>query len=491
MKLESAMWLCHSWRGRLNLVALLFVVLAAPVRAQTFEELHAFTCVWSDDTGWDCTAEGIGSEGTLVQARDGNFYGGSTGGGHWGGGTIFKMTPAGVFSTIAHFDGTNGASPHGALLQATDGNLYGTTFGGGSWSNGVVFRIAPSGVLTKIDEFTWGAGHALGELVQGADGYLYGVAWKGGDYSSEGIIFRVSTNGGDMGYLHLFYPGSIEGYYPSGGLLLASDGNFYGVTGGGYGTVYKMTPDGLVSLLASFPAGRDGAAWPNGKLIEAPDGSFYGCADSTTHVGAIFRVTKDGALTTVADFRVNYVGQYPVGPLAFGNDGDLYGSCYEGGSGNAYPYGTIFRISPEGAVTLLFSLTGYGGQYSGAYPYAGLVQGWDGNLYGTTDSGGVDGGGNIFRINMPGPLLSMSRYGGKGVLSWRTNFTGYFLECSTDLSHDTWARCTSDAAVIDGRYVVTNSVAEGSRFFRLSRASCPPSRTIETRPGASARPNER
>ena len=99
---------------------------------QTFQELHPFMCVWDDNTGWDCTAEGVGPQCALVQARDGDFYGTTTGGGRWGYGTIFKITAEGMLTTLAHFDGTNGNWPYGALLQASDGNFYGTTLRGGT-----------------------------------------------------------------------------------------------------------------------------------------------------------------------------------------------------------------------------------------------------------------------------------------------------------------------------------------------------------------------
>src|ERR1051325_6725494 len=98
--------------------ALLGLCWALSVRAcaQTFQDLHDFSCVWSDDTGWDCSREGFSPEGTLIQAKDGNFYGTTSSGGRWGCGTFFRISPQGAFTTLAHFDHTNGCSPQGALL---------------------------------------------------------------------------------------------------------------------------------------------------------------------------------------------------------------------------------------------------------------------------------------------------------------------------------------------------------------------------------------
>jgi uncharacterized repeat protein (TIGR03803 family) len=438
---------------------------AFSVRAQVFENLYDFT------GGTD----GGGPQGALIQATDGSLYGTASYGGKWGVGSVFKITPEGALTPVASFDGTNGSTPYGALLQASDGNFYGTTtYGGGSYDHGTVFRMTPAGSLTAIGTFVTGGG-ALGDLVEGPEGFFYGVRTGGG--FDPGAIFRISTNGwpawfGDQaGNIHMF--GGPEGAYPSGGLLLARDGNFYGVTAGDPGTMYKLTRDGSIALVSRFSGGPGNATWPIGKLVQADDGSFYGAAGGGFH-GTVFKVTPEGTLTTFDRFN-GYNGSDPIGSLVQANDGYLYGEAYDGGD---YPnHGTVFSVALGcgctdhtwtdcGNLSLLFEL---GVQNSGLYPYAGLVQGGDGNLYGTTAFGGAYGSGNIFRIVMPGPLLTMSHAGESLALSWRTNFTGYSVEFSTDLSRDTWVTCTNAAAVVGGRYVVTNSVTEGSRFFRLSR----------------------
>jgi uncharacterized repeat protein (TIGR03803 family) len=176
--------------------------IAAPAfsaSGQVFQELYSFTG----------GADGGGPQGALIQGQDGRFYGTTGYGGKWTMGTVFRMTSAGVVTTIASFDGTNGDYPFGALLEASDGNLYGTTqYGGGSYNGGTVFKVTPAGALTRLGAFT-GDAYALGGLVQGLDGMLYGVTQDGGDYNSYGAIFRTSTNGWQYGDIyinvHLFY----------------------------------------------------------------------------------------------------------------------------------------------------------------------------------------------------------------------------------------------------------------------------------------------
>jgi hypothetical protein len=131
--------------------------------------------------------------------------------------------------------------------------------------------------------------------------------------------------------------------------------------------------------------------------------------------------------------------------------------------------GTIFKMTPQGQLTTLFEFTGQGGPFPGYRPLAGLVQGSDGNLYGTCAYGGTYGGGNIFRILMPGPKLGTLPVGNAVVLSWRTNYTGFTLQSSDSLSPPNWVDCTNAPVVFGGHYWATNSLSAGSQFFRLKK----------------------
>lgn len=367
------------------LVIVLGVVLAwaRPAPAQVFQELYSF----------GANGDGLDPEGALVQGSDGSFYGTTMEGPYLGGyGTVFKLTLSGQLTTLASFDGTNGCWPSGALVQASDGNFYGTTYYGGGADDGTIFRITPEGTLTTLIEF--GVAHPglpvpgaypIGDLTEGPDRKLYGV-------TQAGTVFRMALDGA---FEDLGGPGGE----PSGGLLLASDGNFYGVTSSGSGTVYRLSPDGSFTNLAEFSGCFHCAEWPNGKMLDAPDGSFFGASDSSDHIGAVFRVTTNGTLTS---FYLGVAGDSPVGPLVLANDGNIYGASTYGGWN--YGFGSIFEMTLNGDPRPLILFE----DVSGRYPYAGLVLGTDGNLYGTTGIAGSRGGGNVFRVILPGNECRLS-----------------------------------------------------------------------------------
>jgi uncharacterized repeat protein (TIGR03803 family) len=188
--------------------------------------------------------------------------------------------------------------------------------------------------------------------------------------------------------------------------VLGSDGYFYGNTsaGGsnGYGTVFKITAGGSLTSLYSFTNGIDGAN-PQASLVQGSDGNFYGTTlyGGTVGDGAIFKITPSGSLTPLYLFTNGADGAFPTAALVQGKDGNFYGTTYEGG-GDA-DSGTVFEISPSGLFTPLFAFS----EYDGADPRAGLVQGLDGSFYGESSDLGVGGDGAIFRISVGlGPILS-------------------------------------------------------------------------------------
>jgi hypothetical protein len=186
-------------------------------------------------------------------------------------------------------------------------------------------------------------------------------------------------------------------------------------------------------------------------------------------------VTPGGTLNTFDRFN-GYTGADPVGGLVEGRDGNSYGSAYQGGTPGQF-YGTVFRLTPENGCTdhawnpcgNLTAIVKFGDTGSGAYPYAGLVRGSDGNLYGTTAFGGARGAGNIFRIIMPGPLLTATRLRRHLVLSWRTNYAGFTLQSSRSLTSTNWVDYMNPPAVSGGRFFVTNRMSGGVQFFRLKK----------------------
>ncbi|HEX5222614.1 MAG TPA: choice-of-anchor tandem repeat GloVer-containing protein [Verrucomicrobiae bacterium] len=380
-----------------------------------------------------------------------------------------------TFQVVYSFEvfGTNGDSPHGGLIQASDGNFYGTTFYGGIWDFGTVFRMTPDGIVTVITSFDGSPQHPNTTLVE-AGGALYGFTY------AQGGGFTVTTNGD-------FTVGTNElAGYLAADWIQARDGNLYatdtsgGTNGGAYGDggIVRMTLAGQITTIASFNrtnAATQYARYPYGRLLQASDGSFYGVAEGGYYgAGCIFRLTTNGVLTTVASFD-GLNGKSPNGGLIEANDGNFYGTCEEGGSnGENFEWmGTVFRMTPSGVITMLFAFTGGPGQgiglFPGANPRAGLVQASDSNLYGTTAFRGTRGAGNIFRIVMPGPQLSISRAADQLALSWRTNYTGFTLQFSSTLSSSNWTDCTNSAAISGGKFWVTNPISSGAQFFRLRK----------------------
>jgi uncharacterized repeat protein (TIGR03803 family) len=294
-----------------------------------------------------------------------------------------------VLTSLAIFDKTNGANPeYGPMVQGPDGNFYGTTYSGGTvacsdtFGNicGTVFKVTPDGEITTLYSFC--------SLANCSDG----------------------SN-------------------PSAGLVLGTDGNFYGTTsyGGndtcprayssGCGTVFKMTPEGVLTTLHAF-SGTDGEN-PNGTLVQAADGNFYGAAlnggdmgcYSPVHkgCGTIFRVTPTGEFSRVHRFQGDD-GANPFAGLTEGSDGDLYGTTRLGGT---YGAGIVFKLAPKGVLTILYVFCSQTGCADGGYPEGVLTLGSDGNFYGTTSIAGTgcgDGCGTVFKMTASGSLATLHEF---------------------------------------------------------------------------------
>lgn len=347
----------------------------------------------------------------LLQATDGNFYGTTrwvgppVRGAGSGNGAVFKITPAGN-ATILHLfaDSPDGANPNYVrLIQISDGNLYGTTLNGGANGRGAVFKLTPEGTVTIVYSFAGGpdGDHPIGGLLQGSDSNFYGMTLNYAE-NSEGMVFKLTPEG-IATRLHTFNGAPGDGSFPQGGLIQDLDGNFYGTTRNGgqqnHGTVFKLTPAGVVTILHSFTGSQGGDGEPNANLIQGSDGNFYGTTFSggSRGYGSVFKVTPDGVATILHSF-LEQPGDaaQPSGGLVEGRDGNFYGTAYSGGSSG---FGAIYRISPAGEVTVLYSFAG--GPNDGAWPRAALTLGSDGNFYGTTSSGGTNQTGTFFKFVVP------------------------------------------------------------------------------------------
>jgi len=378
-----------------NLLAIVAAIIASgciTVSAQTLTTLHSFN-----------GADGQSPEGTLVQGSDGNFYGTTPLGGAHAKGTVFKIDSTGSLTTLHSFSGfpADGAVPIGALVQGNDGNFYGTTASGGAFFQGTVFRMTSSGAITVLHSFNTflseGAVPAAG-LVQGSDGDFYGTTAVGGEHF-QGTVFKIDATG-NFTRLHSFSGSPSEGANPVAGLVQGTDGNFYGTTPSGgqhfQGIVFRISQGGTLTVLHSFTGYPAEGGVPFGALVQGNDANFYGTtAIGGTHFkGTVFKIDAAGSLTTLHSFSGSSdEGANPVAGLVQGSDGNFYGTTVLGGT---HFRGTLFSIDVTGSLTTLHSFSGSPSE--GALPFAGLVQGSDGSFYGTTVLGGTHGAGTVFNF---------------------------------------------------------------------------------------------
>src|SRR5580658_3905800 len=332
--------------------------------------------------------------------------------------------PAQTLTSLFSFDGTDGADPYAGLVQATNGDFYGTTNGGPTGTYGTVFKITLSGTLTTLYSFCSQSGCPDGEypyagLVQATNGDFYGTTSQGGANGNYGTVFKI-TPSGTLTTLYSFcsQTNCTDGYNPEGGLVQATNGDFYGTTsqggaylteGYGYGTVFKITPSGTLTTLHSFDE-ADGN-FPTAALVQATNGDFYGTTeeDGPNGNGTVFKITPSGTLTTLYGFD-GTDGEYPVGGLVQATNGDFYGTTDAGGANS---YGTVFKITPGGTLTTLHSFCSQGSApdcTDGQEPRAGLVQATNGDFYGTTYAGGANGSGTVFKITLSGTLTTLYNF---------------------------------------------------------------------------------
>jgi len=285
-------------------------------------------------------------------------------------------TPLYTFGTV---EGSPDLGPVGPLVLAQNGNLYGTT----NWNQSNIYSITTGGAETLL----WQSGEGSGDscewqpgtyfppssgMTLGADGLLYGTcAVWGGNETYSGVIYKYDPSQGQNGItvVYSFPSNGCDEYLPNP-LTLGTDGNLYGTT--------------------------------------------FGCsASSTDPLGSVFKFNPTtNVLTTLHTFegKSSNDGAQPTGPLALGSNGDFYGTTYEGGISSGSSGGTVYSITTKGKIKILYSFNTFADSTSGTEPSAGVIEGNDGNFYGTTFAGGTSSQGTIFKITPAGKLTYLHNF---------------------------------------------------------------------------------
>jgi len=318
--------------------------------------------------------------------------------------------PVQTYADLHDFNTSTLTSPGnpGVLAQGRDGNLYGTAPSGGTLGFGGVFRITAAGVYSVIYNFD-GTMHGKGPrggLTLGTDGSFYGTTNQGGS-SNYGTLFKI-TSAGALTVLHHFaYADGTNPYAPP---IQGTDGNFYGTCssgGTGAGSVYKMTPAGVLTPI-HIMAFSSGAA-PQAPLLQGTDGSFYGTTQSGGAAGGdgeVFKITPAGAFTVLYSFDFTH-GSQPISGLVQGNDGSFYGTTSGGGSLDG---GVVFKLTPAKVLTVLYNFNAKPASVDGKYADAGLTLANDGFFYGVTSGGGTNGFGTLYKISPAGVYSSLYNF---------------------------------------------------------------------------------
>lgn len=340
----------------------------------------------------------------------------------------------------------NGAAALG-LVRGPDGNYYGVKAQGGPnrcrpalpISCGTIIKVTPAGEESIF--YAFGSipddGYTPNALITGKDGALYGLTSNGGKFGGGGTFFKITT-AGQYSSLYSFASSPTDGHTPSG-ITQGSDGNFYGTTASGgantcalipqagtnCGTVFRMTSAGVQTILHSFGSAPSDGIQPLRTLLEGDDGYFYGttsmgganqCASNPHDCGTAFKISTSGAVTILHSFGSSAQdGIAPSSVLIKGRGGEFYGATSSGGGGRCgwqYGCGTIYKIASSGSVSILYRFA-LDGRIDGDGP-SSLLLGRDGNLYGTTYSGGAsqcDSCGTVFKLTPAGVKTTLYSFG--------------------------------------------------------------------------------
>ena len=403
-------------KALLSIIAVLLLFTATLASSQTYTKLYSYPI----GAG---AYSGITFPQIMSQGRDANLYSTIPNAGTHNVGSVYMMTTGGTPSTVYNFCSlascTDGQYPFGGVTLGFDGNFYGTTQSGGSHNAGSVFKVTPTGTLTTLWNFANGTDESVPvyTTVLGKDNNMYGVS-VGQYVGQNGAFFKVTTSTGAFKALKDFaYTNGANPNLPTPG----TDGNFYGTTQVGgdatchCGVVYKATAAGAITVLHKFTGYPNDGYWPHGTLVQGNDGNFYGTTyqGGAHNQGAVFKITPTGTFTLLHSFYygggTSFDAILPQAGLTLGTDGNFYGVGSGGGTKNA---GAIFKMTPTGTETVLYNFCavtcadGFG-------PATPLVLHTDGRFYGNTN-GNSNGGSVFYRLDVGfEPLVDLVNWSAK------------------------------------------------------------------------------
>jgi uncharacterized repeat protein (TIGR03803 family) len=396
----------------------------------------------------------------LAQGRDAELYGTTTGGGV--NGSIFKVSTSRAFTQLFTFDTTDGCCPGSGMTLASDGNFYGSAGFGGSGNNGVLFEMAPDGSMTTIHSFAGGSDGAnpFAPPIEASDGNLYGT-------TTGSTVYKYTPSSGTFSTIYQFTFGNSLAP-----LLQTANGVLYGTTAGGgwahCGTIFEISTTGVLLSSYPFPCHAGGANPGGGALLQASDGSFYGTTEAggAKNQGTIFKMTPDFKVSILYSFlghtKNTLDGASPAAGLIQATDGNLYGTTSAGGSSGV---GTLFSISTDGTYQMLYS---FGGS-TGTRPSGTLMQHTNGMLYGTASAGGVSKLGTVYELNLGlPPFIAFVQH--TGAAGQRAEILGQQLTGATSVTFNgvsatftaispTYLAATVPAGATSGPVVVTTPTA--------------------------------
>jgi len=399
--------------------ALLSALMLAAAPALQAQEYNIIGNFGNDGTGVNPLYVTLDPAGNVYGTT---YYGGTQ---YLGSGVVFKLKRqgSGWLQSVVHdfTGGYDGGNPYGGVAIGPDGALYGTASEGGLYNAGVIYKLQPPATVCPTVQCPWietviynftGAADGLGpqgNIIFDRAGNIYGTTLAGGGGGGWGTVYELSPSNGQwsLSVLRTFTDG-MDGGEPANGVLFDHAGNLYGTTVSGgssnKGVVYELTPgepQWTQTILHNFAGGPNDGAIGAGMAFDS-HGNLYGFTEDggDQNWGTTFELQPNGS--GGYNYSVIYIFQPQLGGApgyisvpVLDSAGNLYGSGTSGGIGG---YGVAFELTPSNGSWNFTSLHGFSGGFDGAEPGGNVILDPQGNLYGCAESGGRFSEGIVWQI---------------------------------------------------------------------------------------------